>query len=224
MSPLRVMVATPTYDGRVDARYMSSLLDTIAAAPRDKVDIGVKYVLGDANLGHARDVLLGMALDENVDVLFWIDADQVWTPEAFDRVLQGAWQRGWCGGLTPMKGLRNRYAGQPLADGGQPDADGLVEMRFVGCGFTAMRRDVCLALWKNSATYASQGMLEHSVYAFAIEDGKYVGEDVRPCKVWRSLGGSIWCDPRALVDHVAYITVLDAHDAAGFATKGDAKS
>jgi len=209
----RIAVLTPSIDGRVDALYALSLFKSASAL--EDVELVPFMTLCDANLGHARDVLLGLALDAHVDGLLWIDSDHGWTPDDVMEIISTG--EDFVAGVTPMKGDPKRWPGKPALDNAAGDDSCLIEMEYVGLGFTYMSTGCATSLWESGREYVARGVVEHRVFGFEIDDaGRMAGEDVSACRLWRRMGGHVYAHVGVAVDHVSYREVLAAPLAEGF--------
>ena len=85
-----VIIGTPTYDGKLDARYVDSLVNTIKLAPPE-IKVQPIFLPGDAIIQKARNDIVKIVINatEQVEIsdLVFIDADIFWNPTDFFRLL-----------------------------------------------------------------------------------------------------------------------------------------
>ena len=77
----KVLLGTPCFDGRVDAWYAHSLVETIRLCAAEGVMVLPIFQSYDSLLQRARNDLVQTAVDSGCDDLFFIDCDQGWEPE-----------------------------------------------------------------------------------------------------------------------------------------------
>lgn len=195
---MKVLVATPTIDGRIDVRFLSSLIATMRSV-KPSVLIDIKFILGDSFIGRARDQLLQFAVDASADVLMWIDSDGYWTPADFIRILES--KHDYVGGLQRYKTFAPAVPIK-LLPGATVDASGVIEVAGIGFGMTKMTSACFKALHDLALPYSSQGASLRNVFETPIVDGELHGEDFSVCKLWRNLGYHIYCDTQVKLGHV----------------------
>ena len=81
------MIGTPSYDGKVEVSYTSSLFYTTKAAEKRNIELFPLWVSFDALIQRARNDTLQLAYESGVDDLVWIDQDIEWTPSQFMKLL-----------------------------------------------------------------------------------------------------------------------------------------
>jgi hypothetical protein len=84
----RVMVCTPTLDGRVDCEFVVALNRTADAARLRGTEVEIVF-MRSSEIWHARNSFVDIFLKSRADVLCQIDADESWTVEDFEAVLAG---------------------------------------------------------------------------------------------------------------------------------------
>ena len=78
--PRKVLIGTPSYDGKVDVWYANSLVNTIRMSYEKDIVIVPVYMAYDSLVQRARNDLVKLAIEEDFDDLIFIDADQEWDP------------------------------------------------------------------------------------------------------------------------------------------------
>lgn len=192
------MIATPSYDGKVDVRYADALIGTFRSAPPD-ISIFPVFIPGDALVQRARNSLCKMALDAEVDDVVFIDGDMAWQPDGFFRLLSHA--EDVVGGLYRQKTDQQTLVFRPK-EGKKIDDRGLLEVAAVGAGFLRISSSALKKLWKASHEYNDGPVKIRSVFEIAIEHGELLSEDVSLCHKWTALKGKVYLDPGVLCEHV----------------------
>src|SRR5210317_1291874 len=84
----RILIGTPSHDGRLDVWYTNSLINTVKMSFDKGVRVDPIYTSFDSLLQRARNSLFKIAVEQNYDYLFFVDSDVEWEPEWFYRILE----------------------------------------------------------------------------------------------------------------------------------------
>ncbi|MFM8434329.1 MAG: hypothetical protein ACKOBP_03160, partial [Planctomycetia bacterium] len=191
----RVMIATPTLDGRLDHRFVLAMLASIQRLR----ELGWRYALafevGNAILADARNKLIFQFLADDYTDLVFIDSDMAWDPADLVALLS------YDVPLVAAAGPRKK-PGAPefCVKLGQAvmGPDGLLSVERVGTGFMRLRRD-CLermvVAYPELRVADASGKTYHAFFDAGIRDGVYISEDYMFCELWRSLGGKVLVAP-----------------------------
>ena len=71
----KVMIGSPSYDGRIDVWYANSLVNTVKLSFEKDVEITPMWVSFDALIQRARNDTIQLAIEMDVDDLIFIDTD-----------------------------------------------------------------------------------------------------------------------------------------------------
>src|SRR5690349_6638392 len=78
----RVLIATPAYDERVDARYAHALAETYVLAGKNNIELRALICINESSgPAHARNCLIKDAIKYDFSDIIWIDDDQDWQPQ-----------------------------------------------------------------------------------------------------------------------------------------------
>jgi hypothetical protein len=83
----KVLIATPSYDGKLDVYYIDSLLNTLSLAEKNNVEVFPLFICYDSLIQRARNDLFKLAYSNDIDVLFFIDGDVGWNPLDFYKLV-----------------------------------------------------------------------------------------------------------------------------------------
>jgi len=187
----RVLVGTPTKDGRVDARYSVNLAYTMLLGAQREIQITPWIIVGDSTMPRARNDIMKKAIEDDFDDLLFIDDDQGWQPEWILELLEYP---------VDFVGMPVRKKSDDVLDFNvkvstpvQDKETGLIEVDSVGTGILRITGKACRSLWRNSRCYTSDGRWARMVAELYIdEDGELVSEDNAICRKWRNLGGKVY--------------------------------
>ena len=208
----KVLIATPSYDGKLDVYYIHSLLSTLSLAEDNNVEIFPLFICYDSLIQRARNDLFKLAYSNDIDNLFFIDGDVGWNPQDFYKLVKS--DKDIIGGsyrkktdneeLYVVKALDKDNSKLNLS----VDKDGILEVAGLGCGFMKVSRKAMKALWDVSKPYASEKGDARMVFEVVCEDGDLISEDIYMCKKWRNLGNSVYLDTNITCSHTGAKTFV----------------
>lgn len=198
----RVLIGTPSHDGRIDVWFANSLLSTIKMSAKYGYDVHAIYTSYDSLIQRARNSLFKIAVQENYDFLFFIDSDMEWEPEHFFNILNRP--EPVVGGVAVKKTDKYEgYAVKIIEKQLKKSQDGkLIEVDGIGTGFMKLSNFAFKKLWEMSETYYANNEENRMVCNVIVENGELISEDYVICKKWKSLGYKLWIDPSETISHM----------------------
>lgn len=201
---MKVFIATPTFDGKVNIQYAHSLIDTLGLFVGLGIDAITVFKGHCAYLDRVRNALANDFLESDCTDLFFIDSDMGWEPKAVVKMLARPYE--FCGGAYPYKlepedypvSIMSGKDNRPLVD----PATGCVAADMLPSGFWRLRRSVMEKMAAVSDSYDDDGRTLIEFFSTPIIDRQKMGEDVYFCRKWLSLGGQIWLEPDIDFMHV----------------------
>ena len=208
----KVLIATPSYDGKLDVYYIDSLLNTLSLAEKNNVEVYPLFICYDSLIQRARNDLFKLAYSNDIDNLFFIDGDVGWNPQDFYKLVKrykdiigGSYRKKTDNEeLYVVKALDKDNSKLNLS----VDKDGILEVAGLGCGFMKISRKAMNALWDISKPYTSEKGDTRMVFEVVCEDGDLIREDIYMCKKWRNLGNSIYLDTNITCSHTGAKTFV----------------
>jgi hypothetical protein len=195
----KVLFGTPCYDGKVNAEFLHSLVNTIKMCPPD-IEIIPIQVCYDALVQRARNDLFQMAVESGCDDIIFMDADQEWNPEWIFTLLNHPVDV--VGGTVIKKSDEIAFNVKILDSGMKVEENGLIEVVSVGTGFLRVSKEAIQSIWEISSEYTSQGKTSRLVFDIKIIDGELISEDNIFCRKWADLGGKVYIDPTMTCNHI----------------------
>lgn len=98
-----VFIATPCYAGNTTAIYTHSLAQLVSSLTYRKIPWETKISAGEAMIQRARNMHVQEFLNTDFTHMMFIDADQGWEVENFNRLLKASDDYDVVGGLYPIK-------------------------------------------------------------------------------------------------------------------------
>ena len=197
----RVLIGTPSYDGRIDVWFANSLIATVKEAEKKGIFVHAIYTSYDSLVQRARNSLVKLALDGGYTDLFFIDSDTEWEPEWFFRLLDRP--EPIVGGALVKKTDKEGYTVKLLDKKLKYSEDKkLIQADGVGTGFMKVSRFALEKLWEVSDEYTSEGEKHRMVFDIKVENGDLISEDYILCNKWKDLGYKVWLDPTITCNHI----------------------
>lgn len=197
------MIAAPSYDGTLTVWHASALSETCKAGLAKDINVYCIYMSYDSLVQRARNDIVQLALDQEVDDLVFIDCDVDWNPEDFFKLLE--YDVDVVGGIYPKKGDEEDYPVKALNQNLTFEENGLVEVEGIATGFLRLTRKALQMVSDDSIEYNESHKPKPIKMIFDIvvdEKGELISEDIVFCRKWRKLGGKVWLDPSIKLSHV----------------------
>ena len=197
----RVLIGTPSYDGRIDVWFANSLVQTVKMAEKKGIFVHAIYTSYDSLVQRARNSLIKLAIDGGYDDLFFIDSDTEWEPEWFFNLLDRP--EPIVGGALIKKTEKEGYTVKLVDKKLKYSEDKkLLQVDGVGTGFMKVSKFALDKLWEISDEYTSEGEKHRMVFDIKVENGDLISEDYILCNKWKSLGYKVWLDPTITCNHI----------------------
>ena len=197
----KVLIGTPSYDGRIDVWFANSLVQTVKMAEKKGIFVHAIYTSYDSLIQRARNSLIKLAIDGGYDDLFFIDSDTEWEPEWFFNLLERP--EPIVGGALIKKTDKEGYTVKLVDKKLKYSQDKkLIEVDGVGTGFMKVSKFALDKLWEISDEYTSEGEKHRMVFDIKVENGDLISEDYILCNKWKSLGYKVWLDPTITCNHI----------------------
>lgn len=195
----RVMIATPSYDGRLDVFYVNSLLETLRQNTSNVIFVPI-FMSYDSLIQRARNDSLCMALTNNFDDILFIDSDISWEPAWIYKLLD--YPVDVVGGTYRRK-IDNEESYVCKIDKLPAEVDtrtGLMKVDGLGCGFIRLSRRAMQYLWDASEPYVDRGE-KRMIFEVVVDGAEIISEDIYMCSKLNRGGIQVHLDPRMCCDH-----------------------
>lgn len=194
----RILIATPSYDGKVDVWYASALHQTALLGIQNEIYFHPVFMSYDALIQRSRNDLVALAVEEGFDGILWIDADIEWHPQwAIDVVKSG---KDVIGLPCVKKSLLEESYNVKCNP--KDLGEGIYPVLSVGTGFLYLSKQAFTHLWDASEPYVHNGKDKRWIFEVKIEDNDIISEDVGMCKKLREGGFEIFIDSDKTCNHI----------------------
>lgn len=213
---MKIMIATPAFNGTVNIQYLISYAETFAALKQNGIEVEHLVVRSSSLLVAERNRIIEAFWQSDCSHILCIDSDLGWPVQAVFAMLQQ--NKDFIAGVYPARSdTENAFTFRPALndDASIVQENHLLKMEYIPAGFMLLSRQ-CIEKMRNyhkdlfyKSKDASNG--HESAYAFfntEIYEGEFWGEDYVFCRNARLAGIDIWVDPLIQFDHNGKIGML----------------
>lgn len=194
----RVLIATPSYDGKVDVWYTSALHRTTLMGIEAGIYFHPVFMSYDALIQRSRNDLVALAVEQEFDGILWIDADIEWDPAwAIEVVNSGK-------DVLGLPCIKKSLFDESYNVKAKPEqlGEGVFAVESVGTGFLYLSEKAFTYLWSNSEPYVHNGQDKRWIFEVKIQDGDIISEDVLMCQKLREGGFEVFIDSTKTCNHI----------------------
>lgn len=198
---MSVAIAMPAY-GPIPAETARSLFATAQACER--VGVICHLIITSGLVELARDLALSEFLAGPCRKLFWIDADMVWEPSSFLRLLAMSTKVD-----VVCAAYQQKVEGLPQYvinfEPGRPANEyGLIPIKGAGLGFAVVDRVACQRIsdWAPEIVDGLNGRTQRAVFRVDVVDGRRRTEDMAFFADLEEHGFQTWLDPMISLGHI----------------------
>jgi hypothetical protein len=194
-----VIIGTPSYDGKLEAHFVSALIDACKLAQEEGINLVPIFLSYDALVQRARNDLVALALKYKVESLIFIDQDIVFEPEWILKLI--ASDKHVVGGIYRKKTDEQELYPVKLKEI-EIQQDGTISVDGLATGFLKLSNKALSMLWEASPIYSNEGKESRMVFNVGIVEGSLYSEDNMMCEKLKKLGFKIWLDPTMCCGHI----------------------
>lgn len=202
----RIMIGTPAHDGRLEAYYVNSLIETVKLCKEHDVECKPIFMSYDSLVQRARNDLIKLTIEQEYDALFFIDSDMIWQPEWVIEllnlpvdVISGTARKKTDNEIVFAIKIKQDYENAKRLKE-NPD---VMEVEGTGMAFTKLTYDACKKVWDKSQPYNNGDRRSRMVFDIGIDDdGELYSEDTSFCKKWKETGGTTWVATHMTCGHI----------------------
>lgn len=208
-SPLRVVIGTPSIDGKLESHYVESLVETIRECKRHNVEIFPIFLAGESILHMARNKLIKIFYESSSQILVFIDSDQMWSPKVFLDVIKS--KKSVLAVPVPLKTDIPKFnVGFDLNEKFDEKTNDFT-VTTIGTGFFKMDKKIISELWKTNDDIIFKGENMKMIFEYSMHPSlDFISEDYFLCSKIRELGYNVWTNAKYISLHVG--TKIYQHD------------
>lgn len=194
----RVLIGTPSLDGRVDAWYAYFLHEIGKLGLQNNIFIDVLMVSYESILPMARNELLTAAIKNDFDCFVFIDSDVYCNPQTLIDVIKD--KRDVVAIPTVKKTDQESY---DIFFQELPKADGdWIKAEAVSTSCLKLSKNVLKTLDENSTKTMFRSKQLSNICQYDFVGDSFVGEDIYLCRKIRGLGYDIWVNTKSTCMHI----------------------
>lgn len=199
---MKIVVAIPTYDGKLQIQVVTSLLNEHIIAKECGDELLFQFLPSCSHAAMGRNQLAQQFMDSEAERLVFLDSDVSFEPGHLVKIAHH--KADFVGGAYRYKFDEENY---PVGWLDKPelwsDEYGLIEVMTLPGGFLSLSRNVFQKLKENypGREYEHFGKKAHCYFQMLFTEGRLYGEDSFFCKEWRDLGERIYLDPELTLTH-----------------------
>lgn len=208
VSGRRLMVAIPTYDGKLNIKSAFALANLAIQTAQAGVTLYLTQISGCSLITKARNALVADFLQTDATDLLFIDADVIFKAEDVMRLLALSGDKDITAGAYPRRAKDKKFFTDLYLteDNKLEFADGMLRVKRIGTGFMMIQRHVLETLRDNHPEWACHNNVlertEHAIFDFQLRDGEYYGEDYTFCDRASAEGFTVHLDTDINLPHV----------------------
>ena len=194
----RVLIGTPSLDGRVDAWFCFALHELGKAGILKDIEFNVVLLSYESILPMARNEILTAAINGEYDSLVFIDSDVYCEPENLIKVLKA--DKDVVAIPTVKKADQESY---DIYLDGRPEIEGeWLKASRVSTSCLKLSQKALKALAENSTQIAFRGKQLKNICQYDFVGESFIGEDIYLCEKLKKLGFTIWVNTATTCMHI----------------------
>lgn len=209
---LKLFIAVPTYSGKLDARFVHSLMQSLSMLEKAGIAYEFLTLSYHCHVDDSRNAIVSEFFQSDCNYLVFIDADVSWEPSALVKL--AGYDRDIVAGVYPKRSNHDLEFPVAVAEGVDlyADSDGLVEVEGAPTGFMKIKREVLLKMADlnkhrqfKSRNARPDAPPQTIIFERTYENGIRYGGDISFCQRWKKLGGKVFVDPELRLSHIGEV-------------------
>lgn len=210
---IKLLIATPAYDGKVSTQYAISLSETCAYLASKGIAVELYIPQGGSLLVAERNRILKKFMESDCTHILMIDNDIGWPVMSVEGLLKH--NVDFAAGCYPAR-LEKSFLFRPFYnENGSLATNGisLIKMQYIPAGFMLLRKSVIEKMQNdNPELYfkpkEGDGIDGFALFNTEVHEGEFWGEDYTFCRLARKSGFDIWVDPMIQFNHAGNVGML----------------
>lgn len=213
---IKLMIATPAYEGKVIIPYAISLAETVAFLHNNNVNIQYNINPSGSLLVAERNIILQKFWESDCTHVLMIDNDLGWPAQAVLAMLHS--NKDFIAGCYPVRGNENEFLFRAPKDSkGNLIVDKhLIKMDYVPAGFVMLNRNAIKKMrnfhknlyYEPKVKNINNPEPSYMFFNTEIWNKEFWGEDFVFCRKAKEAGLEIWVDPLIQFNHNGTVSML----------------
>lgn len=195
--PKRVLIGTPSLDGRVDAWFCFAAQEAAKKGVENNIDFSISMLSYESILPMARNELLTTAIECDLDGLAFIDSDVYCDPDTLISVIKS--DKDVVCIPTVKKSDQEQY---DIHFNEIPPAQNWVKAERVSTSCLYLSKKALKELSDNSTQIVFRGKRLKNICQYDFIGEEFMGEDIYLCEKLKRLGLDIWVNTTSTCMHV----------------------
>lgn len=206
---MRLMIATPAYDGKVFVPYAVALAETNKLMFKNEIPVEIIINSSGSLLVAERNKIIETFMNSSCTHLLCIDSDLGWPSQAVLAMMQSG--NEFVAGIYPSRGEKSFIFRPKLNEDKSlvKNDKNQIGMEYIPAGFMLLKRSVIEKMREKFPELYYEPKADSLKFAkgwcfFNTEvwNGEFWGEDYVFCRKAREAGVDIWVDPLIEFDHL----------------------
>ena len=190
-----IAICLPSYDGKVDLRWMSAFVRTKDLLTQQNIEMEFVCVAGCGIIHFARNDLVTRALKTDADQVLFIDGKQLWEPIGILRLLEDLKYADVV--AAPAVSKDNKFFASYEEEYDPPvEVPHLIKATHCSVAFMGLNRRVLEGMKKlhPELAYENDTGSHHNLFDTMIENKRFIGEDTAFSLRLIRAGYDVWVD------------------------------
>lgn len=212
---MKILIATPAFDGKVNVQYALSFADTVSLLARHNIPVEYRITASGSLLCAERNRLMKYFMESDCTHILCIDSDLGWPPIAALALID--YDLDFVAGCYPARREKS-FIFRPTYNPNNSliiKDNKLIKMEYIPAGFMLIKKDVIKKmqnkfpeLYFEPTDPALKDESGFALFNTEIWQGQFWGEDYYFCRKAREAGIEIWVDPFIEFDHAGTTGML----------------
>ena len=193
----RVLIGTPSIDGKVDVWFTDSLIESTKLALSNNINLIPVMLTYDGISSMAKNELIYFAYTEEVESLVFIDSNQAWDPSALLEIINSPHDVIGLPVTSKTDEPGNFNVNLQNSENLERDDNGYIKVQSIGMGFLKLSKKALTSLWNSNPSINFHGKELKIICEYLTNYNSFLEEDITLCNKLKELDYDIWVNPNS---------------------------